>query len=51
MTNKNLEEIAIKYYELVVKKETSQIEKLLHPEVEFIGPMSTLQGKEKVFIK
>ncbi|WP_186649548.1 nuclear transport factor 2 family protein [Fluviispira vulneris] len=47
MINKNLD-MALNYYSFVVQKKINEIEKLLHPDVEFISPIKALHGKENV---
>lgn len=44
----NYEAIAEEYYTLIGEKNTEGIKKYLHPDVEWIGPMATLKGKEAV---
>ncbi len=39
---------AEEYYRLVGQKNIEGIKKLLHPDVEFYGPMATLKGKDAV---
>lgn len=48
MNNCNLS-VARQYYAWVVKKDISNISRILHEEIEFIGPMSSLRGKAAVF--
>ena len=39
---------AEEYYQLVGKKNIEGFQKFLHPNVEFYGPLATMQGKEAV---
>jgi ketosteroid isomerase-like protein len=40
--------LAGEYYRLVGEKNAKEVEKLLHSDVEFHGPLATLKGKEAV---
>lgn len=44
--HKNNVDIAESYYLAMGKKNTSEMAPYLHPNVEFIGPLGTMQGKE-----
>lgn len=47
MTKNNLA-IAVEYYTHVGAKNIEGVAKFLHPEVEFIGPLASMKGKEAV---
>ncbi len=47
MEAKNLAQ-AEEYYKLIGGKNREEIKKYLHPDVEFLGPLATLKGKELV---
>lgn len=40
--------LAQTYYELMAKKDLASMEKYLHPDVQFKGPLDEFEGKEKV---
>lgn len=42
-------EIAESYYRAMEEKNMVQLEKYLHPDVTFIGPLAEVKGKEAVF--
>lgn len=46
--NADCKSIAERYYTLVGQKNIEEIKKLLHDEVEFIGPLASLKGKDAV---
>lgn len=41
-------EIAEKYYKAMGEKNVPEMAKLLHPNVEFIGPLAEMRGKEPI---
>ncbi|MFZ0565977.1 MAG: nuclear transport factor 2 family protein [Chlamydiales bacterium] len=41
--------LAEEYYKLVGEKNSEEIKKYLHPDVELYGPMAIVKGKEAVF--
>lgn len=41
-------EIGCSYYQAMSERDLNQIEKLLHPEVTFIGPIAEFSGKDAV---
>lgn len=45
---KNCQRLAEEYYTLVGEKQGEAIKTYLHPDVQFYGPMATLEGKEAV---
>ncbi len=47
MSEKNIA-IAVAYYQAMNKKDLSAMEKYLHPEVRFIGPLADIKGKVAV---
>jgi hypothetical protein len=47
MTTNNLA-IAVEYYKNVGAKSVEGFSKFLHPDVEFIGPLATMKGKDAV---
>ncbi|MCP5508563.1 MAG: nuclear transport factor 2 family protein [Chlamydiales bacterium] len=47
MSKKNLL-VAESYYAAMNKKDIESMEKMLHPDILFIGPLAKLQGKEAV---
>lgn len=47
MNGKTLE-VGSSYYRAMSEKDLNQIEKLLHPDVVFIGPIAEFSGKEAV---
>lgn len=46
--NKNNISTAQSYYQAMSNKDIGTCEKYLHPDVEFIGPLSNISGKESV---
>ncbi|MGY3804984.1 nuclear transport factor 2 family protein [Pigmentibacter ruber] len=46
--NKSNLEIAKQYYAYIVDKNINKLSSLLHEEVEFVGPMSSIKKKENV---
>lgn len=46
--NKNAAALAEAYYTAVGKKNVVDIEKFLHPDVLFVGPLAKLKGKEAI---
>ena len=47
MSTNNLD-IAVAYYTAMAEKNIPELEKRLHPDVKFIGPLAEVQGKEAV---
>ena len=37
-----------RYYQLVAEKNIEEVKKMLHPDVEFYGPLASLKGKDPV---
>ena len=46
--NQNNVAIAVAYYTAIGEKNVAGVEKLLHPDVQFIGPLDERTGKEAV---
>jgi ketosteroid isomerase-like protein len=46
--NQNNVSIAENYYTTVGEKNIAALEKFLHPDVEFVGPLAKMTGREKV---
>lgn len=42
-------ELAEKYYKAVKAKDFAAVEKMLHPDIRVISPLTQIQGKETVF--